>query len=322
MYAANQLEISYDTSLNILATLQKFAIKDSTVYNMNANPMRVSDIPEASLKPINGLHACHYFYRWDRFKLQLLLETSKMSRRAMLEQFTNVIDLQGNDRTERYQSYLINGHKADFALILMDSDPLKIDRIHQRLLATRLGAALEQTYSYVSVSEVSEYLPDKDEYAQKLIRSGEDPESAGFQAKVGSYEKRLPIMLAQRLAPDFPDWPAMCFYPMSKSREADANWFTSPYSERAEMMSEHARSGMAFAGRVTQLVTGSAGLDDYEWSVTLWAKNPQYLKEIVYDMRFDKASARFALFGPFYSGYIANAGKIIEHCQLDETANA
>jgi chlorite dismutase len=93
-----------------------------------------------------------------------------------------------------------------------------------------------------------------------------------------------------------------------------ANWFLQPFSARTEMMAEHAQSGMAFAGRVTQLVTASVGLDDWEWGVTLWAKNPQYLKEIVYTMRYDSASARFGQFGSFYTGYLASGADILEHC--------
>jgi chlorite dismutase len=166
------------------------------------------------------------------------------------------------------------------------------------------------------MSEVSEYLPNKDQYAAKLIRSGEDPASAAFQAKVASYDRRLPVMLAQRLAPEFPTWPAMCFYPMNKSRNVGANWFLEPFSSRTEMMAEHAQSGMAFAGKVTQLVTASVGLDDWEWGVTLWARNPQFLKEIVYTMRYDKASATFGEFGPFYVGYLASADEILKHCMI------
>jgi chlorite dismutase len=181
-------------------------------------------------------------------------------------------------------------------------------------MSTELGRALEATYSFVSMSEVSEYLPNKDQYAAKLIRSGEDPSSPAFLAKVGSYERRLPAMLAQRLAPEFPSWPAMCFYPMNKARNVGANWFLQPLSARTEMMAEHAQSGMAFAGRVTQLVTASVGLDDWEWGVTLWARNPQFLKEIVYTMRYDSASARFGQFGPFYVGYLATPEAILEHC--------
>jgi chlorite dismutase len=220
------------------------------------------------------------------------------------------------DRPQRMQTFLISGHKADLGMILMDPDPLRIDRMHQKLMASPLGVALVPTYSFVSMSEVSEYLPDREAYAAKLIRSGEDPNSPAFQAKVASYERRLPTMLAQRLAPEFPSWPAMCFYPMNKVRHVGANWYLEPFSSRTEMMAEHAQSGMAFAGRVTQLVTASVGLDDWEWGVTLWARNPQFLKEIVYTMRYDQASARYGQFGEFYVGYLSSPSQILEHCLI------
>ncbi|MDZ4850909.1 MAG: hydrogen peroxide-dependent heme synthase [Pirellulaceae bacterium] len=280
---------------------------------MNAHQSRHAEIPEPSLVPIQGLHCGHYFYRWNRGQLQNIAADPVRMQRG-IGQFIEALSPGDELRPERFQAFIISGHKADFGLVMMDPDPLKIDRVHQRLLSSVLGAAIEPTYSFVSVSEVSEYLPNREQYAQKLIRSGEDPSSPSFQAKVNSYESRLPTMLAHRLAPEFPQWPAMCFYPMNKVRNVGANWFLLPFSERTEMMAEHAQSGMSFAGRVTQLVTASVGLDDWEWGVTLWAKNPQYLKDIVYTMRFDQASARFGQFGPFYTGYLTTPDKIIDHC--------
>jgi chlorite dismutase len=103
---------------------------------------------------------------------------------------------------------------------------------------------------------------------------------------------------------------------MNKGRGVGANWYTTPLSERNRMMSEHARSGMAFAGKVSQLITVGVGLEDWEWGVTLWARNPQFLKDIVYQMRYDVASARYAEFGPFYTSYVTAADKILEHCRI------
>jgi chlorite dismutase len=91
---------------------------------------------------------------------------------------------------------------------------------------------------------------------------------------------------------------------MSKKRETAANWFATPFDERNEMMMEHGSSGRKFAGRVLQLVTGSTGLDDYEWGVTLFGLNPDVIKEVVYTMRFDKGSALYGEFGAFYVGYL------------------
>jgi chlorite dismutase len=81
-------------------------------------------------------------------------------------------------------------------------------------------------------------------------------------------------------------------------------------------MIEHAKSGMAFAGKVSQLITVGIGLEDWEWGVTLWAANPEYLKDIVYRMRFDEASARYAEFGPFITSYVSSAEEILTHCRI------
>jgi chlorite dismutase len=104
---------------------------------------------------------------------------------------------------------------------------------------------------------------------------------------------------------------AWCFYPMSKKREGHANWFTLPYEQRGELMHEHGASGRKFAGRVVQYITGSAGLDDYEWGVTLFAVHTDDLKEVVYTMRFDEASAVYAEFGPFYTGIVTPVEELV-----------
>ena len=104
---------------------------------------------------------------------------------------------------------------------------------------------------------------------------------------------------------------AWCFYPMSKKREAHANWFTLPYEQRTTLMHDHGKKGRNFSGRVGQYITGSAGLDDWEWGVTLFAVHTDDLKEVVYTLRFDEASARFGEFGPFYTGMVAEVDEVI-----------
>jgi peroxiredoxin len=212
--------------------------------------------------------------------------------------------------------YWISGHRADFGVMVMDPDPTKVDAVHQRLMAPKLGRYIEPTWSFVSMSEVSEYVPSIETFRQRLIDGGADPDSPELAAKVTAYQRRLPMMNEQRLHPEFPEWPAACFYPMNKSRVVGANWFTEPFSRRNAMMAEHAQSGIAFAGKVSQVITVGVGVDDWEWMVTLWARNPEYLKEIVYTMRFDEASAKYAEFGPFYVGYRATAAEILDHCRL------
>ncbi len=280
---------------------------------MNAPSTKPTELPAPSLVPVQGWHCTHTFYRFNRQVLQSLWSDAIQQGK---QGFIAALDPSGPDAPKRLQSFVVSGHKADFGVMAMDGDPLKIDAIHQAILSGPLGPAIEATYSFVSLTEISEYVPSVEQYAERLKSSGDDPNSPAFAAKVAAYEKRLPMMNEHRLAPELPSWPAMCFYPMNKSRVVGANWFTLPFSLRNNMMAEHAQSGMSFAGRVTQVVTVSVGVDDWEWGVTLWARNPQYLKDIVYRMRFDEASAKYGEFGPFYVGYIKSAAEILEHCRV------
>lgn len=268
-----------------------------------------------SLEPTNGWHCSHLYYRFNR---GVLAQMSPEAVQAGCEALLAALDPEGSEAPQRLQTSVVSGHKADFGLMLMDPNPLKIDSVHQRLMASPIGPALEPTYSFVSVTEISEYVPTVEQYSQKLIDDGETEGSPAFQAKLKAYSDRLPMMNRQRLTPEFPPYPATCFYPMNKKRKVGENWFTLPFAERNKMMAEHARSGMTFAGKVSQLITVGVGLEDWEWGVTLWARNPEYLKEIVYRMRFDEASARYAEFGPFYTSYIMTPAEMLKHCRVGQ----
>ncbi len=271
-------------------------------------------LPPPSLEPTEGWHCTHLYYSWDRGTLAKL---SAEDRARGSEEFASLLNPEGPTATARLQTSIVSGHKADFGLMLMDPNPLKIDAIHQQLLASTFGPALVPTYSFVSVTEISEYVPTLEQYAARLVQEGEVEGSPSYNAKLKAYGDRLPMMNKQRLTPEFPpQYQATCFYPMNKKRKTGENWFLTPFSARNKMMAEHARSGMEFAGKVTQLITVGLGLDDWEWGVTLWARNPQYLTEIVYRMRFDEASARYAEFGPFYTSYVVSPTEMLKHCRV------
>jgi hydrogen peroxide-dependent heme synthase len=178
----------------------------------------------------------------------------------------------------------ILGHKADLCLMVMGPDW----RVQRQLQTDIAAAGLTVTHSYVSLSEVSEYA--------RNIPGGITDE-----------------MKAGRLYPVFPPdgYPAFCFYPMSKKRGEHENWFSLPYEEREAMMRGHGTSGRKFAGRIVQFITGSTGLDDYEWGVTLFGRRPDDIKDVVYTMRFDEASARFAEFGPFWVGVVTPLADLV-----------
>jgi chlorite dismutase len=199
---------------------------------------------------------------------------------------------------------------------MMDHNPLVIDGVVQSIRASALGTSLRPSYSFVSITEISEYVPTVEQYAERLRLDGITPDMPGFGPRVSAYEQRLPAMNKQRIYPDIPNYPVVCFYPMNKIRDPHANWFTLPFSRRSQLMAEHATSGIKFAGKVSQLITASTGFDDWEWGVTLWSRTPEYIKEIVYTMRFDEASARYAEFGPFYVGYVMSIEDAFKHLKV------
>jgi len=271
------------------------------------------DAISTAIEPSSGWHVSHLFYAFDRERLGRL---SPVARAAGCRAFAAALDAAGPEAPLRLQTWLVPGHKADFAVMAMDPAPLVVDAVHQRLLAGPLGPALTATASFVSLTEVSEYVPTVEQYGERLVAEGAAADSPAWKAKVQGYAAREPAMRKARLEPELPPWPNACFYPMNKKRKVGENWFTLPFSERSRLMAEHAKSGMSFGGRVTQLITVSVGLDDWEWGVTLWARRPDFLKEIVYTMRFDEASARYAEFGPFYTGYVAGPAEILGHCRV------
>jgi hydrogen peroxide-dependent heme synthase len=278
-----------------------------------ASTHHTRDLAAASTQPEVGWHCSHLFYRWDRSALESFTSESRLQGVA---QFLQLFDGAFPMVTQRLQLSIVAGHRADFGVMMMDPDPLRIDGWHQALIASPLGRAIVPCFSFVSISEVSEYVPTVEQFGARLKADGLAVDSPTYVAKMEAYASREEEMRKQRLWPDFPQWPVTCFYPMNKRRDVGANWFTLPFEKRAELMAQHGKSGMAYAGKVAQLITVAVGLDDWEWGVTLWARNPQYLKEIVYRMRFDEASALYAEFGPFYTSYPCNAETLLRHCRI------
>jgi peroxiredoxin len=272
-----------------------------------------ANLPEPSPKLTEGWHCLHLYYRIDQAAWERLPHEQ---RRTGADVLVHLLDPQRPGAPQRLQTSVVSGHKADLSLMIMDPDPLLIDAVRQGVRSSPLGTVLLPTYSFVSLTEISEYVPTVEQYGARLRQEGATESDPAYAAKLRAYEQRLPMMNKQRLYPDFPDWPVTCFYPMNKARHPLANWYQEPFSKRSELMAEHATSGMHFAGKVSQLITSSTGLDDWEWGVTLWGRTPQYLKDIVYGMRFDTASARYGEFGAFYTSYVMTPQAALEHLQL------
>src|SRR6266508_2450370 len=164
--------------------------------------------------------------------------------------------------------------------------------------ALRAVSPLEPVWSFLSLTEASEYMETVEDARARLVAQGAED----LEERLARTAERLAGQREDRLHPRLPDRAVLAFYPMSKAREPGANWYRLPFEERRELMHGHGRVGRRYTGRVLQLVTGATGLDDFEWGVTLLADDLAAIKEVVYDMRFDEVTASYGRFGPFLVG--------------------
>ncbi|MEM8922436.1 MAG: chlorite dismutase family protein [Actinomycetota bacterium] len=214
--------------------------------------------------------------------LHLFVRPGPLVDRALVLDAVKTAEAEGT----QVVSVAMLGHKADMAVMALNADFLALRR-----LQTMLGSAgLDVVDSYLSITEVSEYAAGvPDEMKQARLYPVLPPEGKS----------------------------AWCFYPMSKRRSVEGNWYTTEFERRKELMYEHGASGRKFAGRLVQLITASTGLDDYEWGVTLFATGPDDLKDVVYTMRFDEASAVYAEFGAFYTGIVGSTDDVLTQIGVD-----
>lgn len=185
--------------------------------------------------------------------------------------------------------FQIVGHKADLMFLHLRPTIDQLNALERGFARTRLADYTSAPYSYVSITELSLY-----EIQSRGVV--ENPMAAPF--------------VRARLKPSIPEKRYMTFYPMNKIREGEVNWYMLPIEERRALMKSHGTIGHKYAGVVQQMISGSVGLDDWEWGVTLFADDPLQFKKLVYEMRFDEASAKYAQFGPFYLGYRVTPGEL------------
>lgn len=182
--------------------------------------------------------------------------------------------------------YTMVGHKADLMMMILRPTLEALQEEELAFNKSTLAEFTTQAYSYVSIVELSKY----------MAKEGEKPEEhPGTQA---------------RLHPRLPKWEHICFYPMDKRRQGEDNWYVLSMEERRRLMYEHGMTGRKYAGKIRQIITGSMGFDDWEWSVTLFAKDALDIKKLVYEMRFDEVSARYGEFGAFYIGNILSREQV------------
>jgi peroxiredoxin len=256
--------------------------------------MHNPQVPET----LEGWCVLHQMWRvrWDRTR-----ELSESTRRELCDEAVAALTAGTGAEAGRSIAAQMLGHKGDLLLVHFRRSFEAIAAVQLALARTRLAGILEAATSFVSIVELSMY-----EMTAKIHR---DLAAAGLVAGTDAFERAFDEEMARqrdrvknRLFVEIPSSRYVCFYPMNKRRGEQKNWYTVPFEKRAAMMREHGMVGRNYAGAVTQIISGAIGLDDWEWGVDLFADDPLVFKKLIYEMRFDEASAEYAEFGPFYVG--------------------
>jgi hydrogen peroxide-dependent heme synthase len=265
------------------------------------------------IKLDRGLHVLHLFYRVDRLRWSQLPAGESERTRARLE---NLCAANCAASHPRLLTYANVGGKADLAFFILTCDLAQLAQLHRELECAFAPGTLARVFSYLSVTELSEYMPTEEDNKKILEQEKLEPGTEAFEKRRAELAGRMKNYEHYRLYPEMPDWEVMGFYPMSKRRAATDNWYLLDFASRKKLMGGHARVGRKYAGRVSQLISGSTGVDDWEWGVTLMAHQVDALKEIVYEMRFDEVSARYGDFGPFFINMRLSPADLWAHLHL------
>src|SRR6266536_3382580 len=265
-----------------------------------------------ALIPEEGWHCLHLFYRIEYGQWQLLSREEQNAAKTNLSSL--VQEVPAMESTQLLTLGMVTP-KADIGFMLITPDLHNANRIEKRLSLSLGADVLTPVYSYLSLTEESEYITSEEEYVQTLESSvRNDP--AKLDEALTTFRERIKHYRQERVYPTLPDWPVVCFYNMSKRRGDQRNWHSLPSHGPSELTRGHAAVGREFAGKVKQLITGSTGLDDAEWGVTLFARDTFQIKAIVYEMRFDPVSAEYADFGEFFIGIQLPLDELFRRLQL------
>src|SRR5208282_77714 len=265
----------------------------------------LAEVPAAPLT-LEGFSILHQMFRLRRLEWRALPETRQ---REILAEAEKAFEEMGKREDGETAIFAGLGHKGDLFVVHFRRS---FDDLSQAQIAVgklMLSDYLEPTTSYVSVIEIGLYEATVALYA-RLAEQGIKPRTPEWQAAVDTEIASQRQKIAPRLFPKIPARRYLCFYPMDKKRDGDDNWYRLPMDERRQLMHDHGIVGRRFAGEVTQVISGSIGFDDWEWGVDLFADDPLVFKKLVYEMRFDEASAAYAKFGPFYIGIRSTPAEI------------
>ncbi len=251
------------------------------------------------LVPAEGWHVLHLFYHIDQSQWQVLSVEEQLEAKTNLSRL--IQEIRSHPETQLLIFSVVTP-KADMALMLLTPCLHDANTFEKQITGSLGPGVLVPSYSYLSLTERSEYTTTEEEYGAGLVARGTAEGTPEFEVEMEKFRIHMKKYLSDRLYPNMPDWPVFCFYNMNKRRGEQVNWYDLDFAARKELMQGHARIGRGWAGKIRQLITGSTGLDDAEWGVTLFAHDTIDVKGIVYEMRFDPVSSRYADFGEFYIG--------------------
>ena len=254
---------------------------------------------------LEGSSVLHQFFRfdWKAWRACAEGERAKIVGEAIAALQAMERDRDGPNGEGKVQTALYSqlGHKGDLIFMHFRESMEALNQVELALAQTRLYDFLELKHSYVSVVELGLYESTRKTY-EAAAAKGFAPHTPEWDAEVAEAMKRGAEAMKGRLFPAVPEWKFICFYPMDRPRGEIKNWYTVPFAERQRMMHEHGLVGRRYGDRVKQIISGSIGMDDWEWGVTLFAEEPVVFKKLIYEMRFDEVSAVYALFGQFFLG--------------------
>jgi chlorite dismutase len=232
---------------------------------------------------------------------------SPSARVTLASELARALELPGDQGQTVFVQLL--GHKGDLLLIHARRDFDALSQAQLVVSTSGLAEYLEPTFSYVSIVELGMYEMTGKLYGELTAR-GLEPDSEAFDEAFATEMASQARRVGSRLFLEMPRRRHVCFYPMNKRRGEAKNWYSAPFDDRAAMMREHGQIGRRYSGKVTQIISGSIGFDDWEWGVDLFADDPAVFKQLIYEMRFDRASADYAEFGDFAVGLQFGRGEL------------
>ncbi|MDR3750702.1 MAG: heme-dependent peroxidase [Terracidiphilus sp.] len=260
----------------------------------------MSEFPPVPLT-LEGSALLHQFFRFD-WKAWRATPASERERIAS-QAIDALKDLERTSPEDPIRTALFSelGHKSDLIIVHFRESLEALNQVELSLAQTELYDYLTPVHSYVSVVELGLYESSRKTY-EAASAKGLVAHTPEWDAEIASSLTRGRDALAPRLFPAIPDAKYLCFYPMDRKRGEQVNWYTVPFADRQRMMHEHGLIGRRYGDVVKQIISGSIGMDDWEWGVDLFAEDPVVFKKLIYEMRFDQVSAVYALFGQFFIG--------------------